>query len=161
VRNRFLPKIIVTKVEDIDIATLEANNIKALLLDIDNTLGARHMVEPTPEIVAFIENIKKHGIKVGLISNNSQKRVSSFNKKLKLPTVYAAIKPFKKGFVQALDLLKTDAEYTAIAGDQIFTDIWGGNRMGMFTILVLPINRAENVFIKLKRLMERIVLRKY
>ncbi len=157
----FNPNIIVDTIKDIKIDILKENNIKGLILDIDNTLVAWDVIEANHNVVEWIQNLKRNGIRVCLVSNNNKERVTKFNEKLKLYAVYKANKPIKTPFKKALDYLKIRAEETAVIGDQIFTDILGGNRLNMFTILVTPISSKEFPFIKVKRFFERIIIKRY
>ena len=154
----FFPDLIVDKVQDIDLETLGKNNIRGLILDIDNTLVPSHMKEADQNAVDWIERVKISGLKVCIVSNASKKRVIKFNEKLKLFAIHRASKPGSKAFRKAIRLIDLKAEETAVVGDQIFTDIFGGNRLNMFTILVKPIHKREFLFVKLKRLPEKIVL---
>ncbi|HHW48559.1 MAG TPA: YqeG family HAD IIIA-type phosphatase [Clostridiaceae bacterium] len=157
----FFPDLIVDKVQDIDLDFLVNKNIKGLLLDIDNTLVPMHMKEADENAVEWIERVKSRGFKVCIVSNASKKRVIKFNEKLKLYAIHRASKPGTKAFKKAMRLLDLKAEETAVVGDQIFTDIFGGNRLNLFTILAKPIHKKETFFIKLKRLPEKLVLALY
>jgi len=157
----FFPDLIVDKVQDIDLEFLAKKNIKGLLLDIDNTLVPMHMKEADQNAVEWIERVKSNGLKVCIVSNASKKRVIKFNENLKLFAIHRASKPGTKAFRKAMRLIDLKAEETAVVGDQIFTDIYGGNRLNLFTILVKPIHRKETFFIKLKRLPEKLILAQY
>jgi HAD superfamily phosphatase (TIGR01668 family) len=87
--------------------------------------------------------------------------LAEFNKDLKLPAVYNAAKPSRAAFRRALGFLGTAPEHTAVIGDQIFTDILGGNRMGLFTVLVVPMSTKEFIWTKFVRQVEKLILRKY
>jgi HAD superfamily phosphatase (TIGR01668 family) len=96
-----------------------------------------------------------------LISNNNKNRVDLFNKELKLPAIAKAYKPLSKNIKKGLALLGSQADQTALIGDQMFTDVWGGNRVGLFTILVRPIQDKEEWITKIKRGIEKKVFKKY
>jgi HAD superfamily phosphatase (TIGR01668 family) len=91
----------------------------------------------------------------------NKKRVDRFNEKLNIHAIHRAVKPCLGAFKRALILMKTKPEETAVVGDQIFTDIYGGNRLNMLTILVKPLHKKEFFFVKLKRWPEKHVLEKY
>lgn len=156
--KRFYPDVILQKVQDISVAKLEKNNIKGLILDIDNTLVPEHMKEADENAVKWIERIKSAGFKICIVSNASKKRVIKFNDRLQLHAIHRASKPGTKAFEKAGRLMDLKNENIAVVGDQIFTDIYGGNRVNMFTILVSPIHKRESAFVMLKRLPEKLVL---
>ena len=159
--EKFYPRVILDKVQDISIEKLDKNNIKGLILDIDNTLVPEHMKEADENAVKWIERIKGAGFKVCIVSNASKKRVIKFNERLQLYAIHRASKPGTKAFEKAGRLMDFKNENIAVVGDQIFTDIYGGNRVNMFTILVTPINKRESFFVMLKRLPEKLVLHSY
>jgi HAD superfamily phosphatase (TIGR01668 family) len=157
----FYPKLSVDKIQNIDFDTLKKNNIRGLILDIDNTLVPQHMKEADENAVKWIERAKEAGFKTCIVSNASKKRVIKFNERLKVFAIHRASKPGSKAFQKAVRLMNITADQAAVIGDQIFTDIYGGNRVGMFTILVKPIDKREGLFIRFKRLPEKLVLKKY
>ncbi len=159
--EKFYPKVILDKVQDISIEKLDKNNIKGLILDIDNTLVPEHMKEADENAVKWIERIKGAGFKLCIVSNASKKRVIKFNERLQLYAIHRASKPGTKAFEKAGRLMDFKNENIAVVGDQIFTDIYGGNRVNMFTILVTPIHKRESFFVMMKRLPEKLVLRSY
>ena len=159
--EKFYPNVILDKVQDISIEKLDKNNIKGLILDIDNTLVPEHMKEADENAVKWIERIKGAGFKLCIVSNASKKRVIKFNERLQLYAIHRASKPGTKAFEKAGRLMDFKNENIAVVGDQIFTDIYGGNRVNMFTILVTPIHKKENLFVMLKRLPEKLVLHSY
>lgn len=159
--EEFFPRLLVDKVQDIDLDFLKENKIKGLVLDIDNTLVPEHVKEADENAVKWIERVKEEGFEVCIVSNASKKRVIKFNEKLKLFAIHRARKPGVKAFKKAVRLMDIKPEETAMIGDQIFTDIYGGNRVGMFTILVNPINLNEFFFVRLKRLPEKYILYQY
>jgi len=80
---------------------------------------------------------------------------------LKLPAIHRALKPRKRAFKEAMELMELSPLETAVIGDQIFTDIYGGNRLGLYAILVKPIDTNEQILIKMKRIFEKIVMYSY
>ena len=159
--EKFYPKQSVNRIQDIDFETLKKNNIRGLILDIDNTLVPQHHKEADENAVKWLEKAKQAGLKTCIVSNASKKRVIKFNEKLKVFAIHRASKPGTKAFLKAMRLMSISSDQTAVIGDQIFTDIYGGNKAGMFTILVKPIDKRENLFIRLKRLPEKLVLNRY
>ncbi|MDD3705135.1 MAG: HAD hydrolase-like protein [Clostridiaceae bacterium] len=80
---------------------------------------------------------------------------------MKLPAVYKAIKPSKTAFRRAMKLMNSVPANTAVIGDQIFTDVLGGNRLGLYTILVAPISDKEFIWTRIIRKLERHILKKH
>ncbi len=119
----FYPNIYLNNVKDIKIELLKENNIKGLLLDVDNTLidFDLKILEGSKE---WCDELRKEGIKLCILSNtNKIEKVKRVAKELELPYIYFAKKPFKRGFKRAIDLLKLDAKNIATVGDQIMTDV--------------------------------------
>lgn len=155
------PNLIVEGINDITLEILKKYHIKGLILDIDNTLVAWDIKEADEKSMRWIEYLKDNGIKVCIISNNTQDRVVKFNERLKLYAIHRANKPRKAPFKKALKYFDLKAEETAVVGDQIFTDMLGGNRLKMFTILVTPLSSREFPLIKIKRFFEAFVIKQY
>jgi hypothetical protein len=128
---------------DINVDSLYKAGIRGILFDLDNTIIPRNSDVFSAEVGSWLKEIRSRNFKVCIISNNNAKRVSKLAGELDLPAICYAIKPRRKPFRQALKLLGTCPEQTAVVGDQVFTDILGGNRLGMFTILVAPMNEKE------------------
>jgi hypothetical protein len=75
--------------------------------------------------------------------------------------IFKGGKPSRKGYERAMERMKTDRDTTFFVGDQLFTDVWGANRTGLYSILVKPINPKEEIQIVLKRYLEAVVLMFY
>lgn len=155
----FYPKLQVDNIGQIDLNALWERGIRGILLDIDNTLVSHKMLYPSETVFDFINRAKKAGFCLAIISNNSRKRVEDFTKRLGIDALPRAYKPLKRSFLSAAEKMKMKASQIAVVGDQIFTDIYGGNRCGMYTILVKPLDLAEGRFIKFKRYFEKKVLK--
>jgi len=140
---------------------LKDKGIKGLILDIDNTLVPSFIKEADDKTLKWINMVREQGLKACIVSNARKKRVELFNEKLGLEAIYRASKPGRRSFTKALDVLGLDVSQTAVVGDQIFTDVYGGNRLGMYTILVKPIHKEEFFFVKLKRFPEKYILKRY
>lgn len=159
--SRFYPDLMADSVREIDLGYLIKNNIKGLILDIDNTLVPDFVKEADNDIINWIDKVKKMGFKVCIVSNATQKRVVKFNEKLGIDAISRASKPNKKSFLRAIKLMGTKAEETAVIGDQIFTDIYGGNKLNMFTVLVKPIASKEFILVRMKRRAEKFILARH
>lgn len=151
----FYPNAYFNKVEEITIEFLQKNKIKALILDIDNTLiDYSHVM--TESVEKWAKDLKGQGVKLYIVSNtNKKKKVEKVSERLDIPYIFFAKKPLKMGFKKAQKHLKENSENIAVVGDQIFTDVIGGNRARMFTILVDPINEKDFWYTKWKRPIER------
>lgn len=160
--KRFMPDRIFTRFSDVTPELLHELGITALLLDIDNTLVTYDDPEPTTEVLEWLESLKNEGISAAFVSNNSDpSRVERFNEKLGLFAVSRAKKPFKRGFVSALEHMNTSPSHAASLGDQIFTDVWAAKNTGTYAFLVPPIKDKTTPFFKFKRLLERPIIRLY
>lgn len=140
---------------------LEERGLRGLILDVDNTLTTHNNPDVDPPVLHWLSQRRDDGIAMIILSNNSPERVKPFAEALKLPFVANALKPRLTGYQQAIRRLGLPPAQIAAVGDQIFTDIAGGNRCGLYTILVEPFDTNENVFIRLKRAVQRRVLRRY
>jgi hypothetical protein len=155
------PKYYCRKITEIDISFLEKNNIKALILDVDNTLidTDRVLLEGLEK---WHKDICNAGIKTIILSNsNKVDKVSSVAKTLGIEYIYFGTKPLKRGFKKAIEKLNLPPENIAAVGDQIFTDVIGANRCKLFPILVEPINEKDLLITKWKRPIEEKIIKKY
>ena len=155
------PKIYLENVRQITIEFLKENNIKALILDVDNTLidFDKNMEEGTKE---WCEDLKKQGIKFCILSNsNKVEKVKKVAGELNIAYFYFGTKPFKRGFKKAINYLQEKNENIAAVGDQIFTDIVGANRCKIYSILVKPIKEKDLLVTKIKRPLENMVINRY
>lgn len=155
------PKIYLNSVTEITLEFLNKNNIKGLILDVDNTL-IDFDKKLSQNIIEWCNNLKEKSIKICILSNtNKVEKVKKVADVLKLKYIYFAKKPFKKGFVKAKELLNLPAESIAVVGDQIFTDVIGANRSGMFSILVKPIDKRDILATRIKRPLENMVIKRF
>ncbi len=155
--RKFYPKRTADSAYDIDYEGLYKEGYRGILFDIDNTL-VEHGADANQKAVELFDRLKRIGFKTCLISNNSDERVSRFNSRIKTNYIYKANKPSTKNYYKATKLMGTEVDNTVFVGDQIFTDIFGANNLGMLTYLVKPIGPKEEIQIVLKRRLERIVL---
>ncbi len=159
--KRFYPSIFVNSVYEIDYKSLKKQGITGLIFDLDNTLAPFDIIKPTKEIEQFINNLISDGFRVCIVSNNKGKRVEIFNAEMKLPYVSKAGKPKTKGIKNGIQQLGLKNEEVVMIGDQMFTDVWVGNRLGIYTILVKPICERDEFTVKLKRGLEKKVFNLY
>ena len=158
--DRFFPDQYVASTYVIDFEKLYEEGYRGLIFDIDNTL-VPHGAPADARAIALFDRLKKIGFKCCLISNNQEPRVKMFNEPIQVDYVYNAHKPSTKNYRKAMAIMGTDETNSVFIGDQLFTDVWGANRTGLYSILVKPINPKEEIQIVLKRYLEAIVLAFY
>lgn len=148
--ERFRPKLYCQSVLDIDFAELADKGITNICFDLDNTIALRDAMEPASGIMEYIQKARdEHYIRnIALVSNviwgqQRCQRVINLASQLHIDNIYTAWfwdgKPSAMPFVAAMKMMNSQPENTAIVGDQVFTDIYGGNRLGLYTILVTPL----------------------
>lgn len=153
----FYPTEYLDSTYDIDFDRFFREGKRGVIFDIDNTLVPHG--EPADErAIALFQHLHEIGIQTMLLSNNKEPRVKSFAQQVDSGYIYKAGKPGKKGYIKAMEEMNTDIETTLFVGDQLFTDVFGANRLQMHTILVKPIHPKEEIQIVLKRYLEKIVL---
>ena len=143
-------------VSAIDIIALKHNGIKAIIFDLDNTLSTWNGTHIEPATLTWLAVLHKSGLKYCILSNNSAERIAPVAERLEMPFIARAYKPFKGGYRRALRLLAVEPTAAVMVGDQLLTDIWGANRIGMHSILLKPISREHEFSgTKANRLLER------
>ncbi len=148
-------------VREITINFLQNNKINALILDVDNTL-IDYDKNLSQDTVEWAEKLKKNKIKLYILSNtNKQEKVKEVARKLQVDYIYFAKKPMKSGFRRVQKILNEEPENIGVVGDQIFTDVVGGNRCKMFTILVEPIAEKDIWITLIKRPIENAIKKRY
>lgn len=153
----FYPKEYVDSAYVIDFDSFAEKGCKGIIFDIDNTL-VPHGAPADERARNLFHHLKELGMKACLLSNNKEPRVAMFNKDVQVFTISKGGKPNPKGYRRAMELMGTDEQTTIFVGDQLFTDVWGANRTGIYSILVKPIHPKEEIQIVLKRYLEKIVL---
>ena len=137
--KKVYPNLYYKKIEEITIETLIKNKIKLLILDVDNTL-IDYYKNLSEEVKQWAKEMRGQGIKLYILSNtNNKEKVENVAKALQIPYKHFAMKPLKRGFKYIEKETNIKPQNIAVVGDQIFTDVLGGNRCNMFTILVDPI----------------------
>lgn len=155
------PRDYFKSVTEISYEYLKNNNIKALILDVDNTL-IDYDKNLSIEVIKWVENLKKKNIKMYILSNSNKKeKIKAVAEKLNLAYIFFGMKPFKRGFKKIQKKLNIDNENIAVVGDQIFTDVLGANRMKMYSILVEPIMEKDILVTLLKRPIENFIKKRY
>mgnify|MGYP001132778521 FL=1 len=153
--DSYYKSIFEVKIED-----LKDLDIKGVIIDIDNTIVPWKDKKLSNEVFNWFNKLIEEGFRLCLISNGMSKRVEYFSNQLDIPAIGTAVKPRKKAFRQALKILGLRKEKVAVIGDQVFTDVLGGNRMGFTTILVDPLKEEEFITTKIMRLLEKLVIKR-
>lgn len=154
-----VPKLRVNTVFDIDLESLYAKGYRGIITDLDNTLVGAKAPLATPELLEWFEKVKNVGFKLVIVSNNNMDRVSRFATPLNIQYVHQARKPINAPFRKAMKLMELSPKETLVVGDQMLTDVYGGNRLGLYTILVLPISvKDEGIGTRFNRRVEQIAL---
>jgi len=155
----FSPHLQVETVADLSVDRLRSLKIEALLLDVDCTLKRYGSNEMSPDLVNWLEQLRKANLGLCLVSNGRGNRIRSFADKVGLSFVAGACKPFPFGCRSAIRKMGFSKDKTAMVGDQVFADVVAGRLAGLFTILVRPIKPEEEPwFTRMKRPFERRVL---
>jgi len=155
--NKLFPDADYASIYDIPFEEYRDKGIKGIIFDIDNTL-VPHDADADERVEEFFDNLRALGLKTCLVSNNDEERVKRFNRNIGSFYIFKAHKPKREGYVKAMKVMETDINSTISVGDQLFTDMWGTNNAGLFSILVKPINPKEEIQIILKRRLEKPIL---
>ena len=156
--KKLVPDLHVASVYDIDLAALKKRGVKGIITDLDNTLIEWDRPNATPALMDWLETVKNEGFQVIVVSNNNQIRVSKFADPLGIPYIHRAKKPTRSPFREAMKRLGLAYHETVVIGDQIFTDVLGGNRLGLYTILVVPVAQTDGIYTRFNRQLERLAL---
>ena len=155
---RLYPKAYVSSLTDISPAYFLEKGIKGLILDLDNTIIPWKAGIFAPDMIELIKRYRESGLGLCVVSNALNNRVVDLLGPLGIPSVARAKKPLRRPFIKAQDILGTTTRETAVVGDQLFTDILGGNRLGFYTVLVRPISKKEFIGTRFVRLLEKLLL---
>lgn len=142
-------------------AYLQARGIDVLIMDIDNTLAPYEQDVPDEQTVAWLDRMQGAGIRLAFVSNNDWARVELFNREIGIQAHAKSGKPFGKKLKQVIRFYDSDVSRTAILGDQLLTDVFAGKHIGASAFLVPPIKDKTTAFWRIKRALEKPVIRKY
>ena len=155
--QRFYPDEYLDSTYVIDFDKLYEEGYRGIIFDIDNTL-VPHGAPADERAKKLFAHLKELGYHCMLLSNNKEPRVKSFADQVHSPYIYKAGKPGIKNYDRAVREMGLRKEEVLFVGDQLFTDVYGANRAGLYGILVKPINPKEEIQIVLKRYLEAVVL---
>ncbi len=156
--EKYIPDIYQKSIYTIDYSQLWLRGIKCILFDLDNTLIPANKSKPTKKNIELFKQLEEIGFKIIIFSNSTSKRVKPFSSRLGVEYHASSMKPFTKNFVKVLSKYNFEVDEVAIVGDQILTDILGGNTVGITTILVNKISNRDIIFTKLNRFFEKVIV---
>lgn len=151
----FLPSVAVEKAVEITPELLQAMGIKALILDVDNTLAQHGSPKPLEGTIEWSHRIRGAGIQMIILSNNTRSRVAPFAKKYEIPFLSMCMKPLPVAYWRGVRRMGIKCRETAIVGDQIFTDVLGANLSCMRSILLTPVSEEKSVSFRIRRRLEK------
>lgn len=141
----FLPQRVYHSIWQVDLEELSAAGIRLILSDLDNTISPYSVAEPPESVFAWKQQLEDHQMTLFVLSNNrSPTRIKRYCRKLGVPFIDHAGKPKTTSFFRAMEQMGCTPEETVMLGDQIFTDVLGGNRAGIPVHLVKPIRIRDN-----------------
>ncbi|MDE6731663.1 MAG: YqeG family HAD IIIA-type phosphatase [Oscillospiraceae bacterium] len=141
----------------IDEEFLRKNRVRALILDMDNTLSMHGDPAAESGIPEWLNKMRRLGVRMCVVSNNTTKRVAPLAAKLGLPFTANGAKPLTFGVNRAVKKMRVKKRETLVVGDQIFTDVMAGNLAGIRTVLVEPFHLEKTWTFRLKRKAESLV----
>ena len=153
----FYPDQYVDSAYELPFEELYEKGYRGIIFDVDNTL-VPHGAPADKRSRELFGRLREIGFSTCILSNNKEPRVAPFAKEVDSPYLFKGGKPSRKGYQKAMFVMKTGRHNTLFVGDQLFTDVWGARRTGLYSILVKPINPKEEIQIVLKRYLEAIVL---
>jgi hypothetical protein len=156
----FKPTIWLKNVLDINEEFLNRHKLKGLILDLDNTLSMHGNPAAEMGIEEWLKEMKRLKIRMIIVSNNTNKRVKPLAGQLGLKFIAFGCKPLPFGINRAAKAMKLPKKNIAVVGDQIFTDVMGGNLCGIMTVLVEPFHIEKSLGFRFKRKIESAVFKR-
>lgn len=157
--ENYMPDFAVEAVYDLTVQSLKNQGIKAVLVDLDNTLIAWNNPDGTPEMKQWLQDLRDAGIRIIVVSNNSKKRVQRAVEKFGIDYIYWALKPFTFGIDRAMKEFYYEKNEVVMVGDQLMTDIRAAHRAGIRSILVKPLVQHDSIKTQINRARERRVMK--
>lgn len=158
--EKYIPDIYQKSIYTINYDVLASRGIKCILFDLDNTMVPITVKNSNKKIKELFDDLKTRGFKVIIFSNSPRSRVKPFKDELDVDCCANACKPFKKKYLKVLEEYNLNVTEVACVGDQLLTDIKGGNNIGITTILVNPIGTKERITTKINRIFEKKIYKK-
>lgn len=158
--EKYLPDMYQKSIYTVNYEKLMDNGVKCVLFDLDNTLVPFSIKDANDKLKELFKNLREMGFKVIIFSNSPKSRVNAFGESLAVDVLANAKKPSRLGFNTILNKYKYNITEVAIIGDQLLTDIKGGNKVGITTVLVNPISIKDPIWTRLNRYLEKKIMKK-
>lgn len=158
--EKYIPDIYQQSIYTIDYQKLLDKGIKCILFDLDNTLVPCYIKTMNEKIVELFDQLKQKGFKIIIFSNNTKNRLKPFKEELQVDCCAKAKKPNKKKYLEIIKEYRYNENEVAIVGDQMLTDIVGGNKVGITTILINPISTKDYPWTIPSRMLEKRIMKK-
>lgn len=155
--ERFMPDIYQKSIYTIDYQKLWNCGIRCLLFDLDNTLVPASIKVPNKKTKELFQELKEKGFTVILFSNSGKKRLKTFKEELEVDVLASAKKPMAKSYLRVMKEYHFTISEVAAIGDQLLTDIYGGNKVGITTILVNPVSKKDFIATRINRHIENFI----
>ncbi len=158
--ENYMPDFMLEKAYDVTVESLQKEKIKAVFVDLDNTLIAWNNPDGTPEMRQWLHELRDAGIRVVVVSNNNYERVKKAVEKFGIDFESRAMKPFTRGIKRAMKRFGIQQNEVVMIGDQLMTDIRAAKRAGIRSILVKPLVQSDAIETQFNRWRERRVMKK-
>lgn len=158
--EKFVPDKYYQSIYSINYKALKKAKIKCLIFDLDNTLAPVSINNPTSEVKELMEQLKELDFKVIIMSNSNKRRIEPFKNSYGVDASAMSLKPLSIRYKKIMRVYKLSPSEIAAIGDQLVTDIYGANRLGLLSILVNPISNYDKKITSLNRFLERKILTK-
>lgn len=158
--EKYIPDIYQKSIYTVDYSKLFSRGIKCLLFDLDNTLMPVKSKEEPLKAKELLISLKQKGFKIIIFSNSPKTRVQKYKNFFDVDAVSFACKPLSGKFKKVIKDYNLEVTEVAIIGDQLLTDVAGGNRMGITTILTNPASNKDNLIGKISRRKEKKIMKK-
>lgn len=141
---------------DLSLEQMHKDGVRGIILDLDSTVIAPRTGHLTSDVENWLEKAREN-FQLAVVSNNKNDvYMQQVQPLLKMPVIGRAAKPATKVFMQVLADFKLPASAVVVVGDRPLTDVWGGQRAGMKTALVMPLKtQIETKLVLFFRKLER------
>lgn len=158
--NKFFPNMYKKSIYDINYKKLKTEGIKCILFDLDNTCVPFKENKGSNDLKKLFNKLSKMGFKVIIFSNSPKRRLKNFAN-LGVDYNSSSKKPLSHSFYKVFNKYNLKKDEVCIVGDQLFTDIYGGNRVGIKTCLVEPLTEIDFFATKFSRMLEGRLFKKF
>lgn len=155
--DKFVPDLYAQSIYRIDYKKLKKKGIELVIFDLDNTIATYEEKRASKEATELMFKIKDLGLTPILMTNSGRERGAGFRDSLEIDTCASAKKPLKRSYIKVMNLYKKTPEKIACVGDQLLTDVYGANKMGMTSILINPLSKKDRKVTYFNRFIEKIL----